>query len=81
MPIAYLLTTLVFTFVALLASADASLVSINLISAFPALRWVRVHFITIGILLQVIFGLLPWLVATAIQKATPCHALGYLVDT
>ena len=71
MPIAYLLTTLVFTFVALLASADASLVSINLISAFPALRWVRVHFITIGILLQVIFGLLPWLVASLSRKPRP----------
>ena len=71
MPIAYLLTTLVFTFVALLASADASLVSINLISAFPALRWVRVHFITLGILLQVIFGLLPWLVASLSRKPRP----------
>ena len=43
MPIPYLLTTLLFTFVALLAAADASLVSINLVNAFPALRWVRVH--------------------------------------
>ncbi len=68
MPIPYLLTTLLFTFVALLAAADASLVSVNLISAFPALRWVRVHFVTLGILSQVIFGLLPLLVASLSKK-------------
>jgi len=71
MPIPYLLTTLLFTFVALLAAADASLVSINLVSAFPALRWVRVHFITLGILSQVIFGLLPVLVASLSKKPRP----------
>ena len=71
MPIPYLLTTLLFTFVAFLAAADASLVSINLISAFPALRWVRVHFITLGSLSQVIFGLLPLLVAALSKKPRP----------
>lgn len=71
MPIPYLLTTLVFTFVALLAAADASMISINLLSAFPALRWVRVHFITLGILSQVIFGLLPWLIASLSKKPRP----------
>lgn len=71
MPIPYLLTTLLFTFVALLAAADASLVSINLIGAFPALRWVRVHFITLGILSQVIFGLLPLLIASLSRKPRP----------
>ena len=71
MPLPYLLTTLVFTFVAVLAAADASLVSINLLSAFPALRWVRVHFITLGIISQVIFGLLPLLVAALSKKSRP----------
>jgi hypothetical protein len=71
MPIPYLLTTLLFTFVALLAAADASLVSINLMGAFPALRWMRVHFITLGILSQVIFGLLPLLVASLSKKPRP----------
>src|SRR5512145_1689636 len=71
MPIPYLLTTLLFTFVALLAAADASLVSINLVSAFPALRWVRVHFVTLGILSQVIFGLLPVLVASLSRRPRP----------
>ncbi|MBI5824537.1 MAG: hypothetical protein HZB18_10955 [Chloroflexi bacterium] len=71
MPIPYLLTTLLFTFVALLAAADASFVSLNLVSAFPALRWVRVHFITLGILSQVIFGLLPLLTASLSKKPKP----------
>lgn len=71
MPIPYLLTTLVFTFVALLAAADASLVSLNFVNMFPALRWVRVHFITLGIISQVIFGLLPVLVASLSKKPRP----------
>jgi hypothetical protein len=38
---------------------------------FPALRWVRVHFITLGIISQVIFGLLPVLVASLSRKPRP----------
>lgn len=71
MPIPYLLTTLLYAFIALLAAADASLVSFNLVNTFPALRWVRVHFITLGILSQVIFGLLPVLVASLSKKERP----------
>lgn len=71
MPIPYLLTTLMFTFVAVLAAADASLVSVNLVGAFPALRWVRAHFITLGIVSQVIFGLLPILVASLSKRPRP----------
>ena len=71
MSIPYIFTTLFYTFVGLFIAADASLVSFNLTSAFPALRWVRVHFITLGILSQVIFGLLPSLVASHAKKAKP----------
>ncbi len=71
MPIPYLLTTLLYIFVALFIAADASLVSVDLISAFPALRWVRVHFITLGIISQVAFGLLPILVASLAKKPKP----------
>ena len=71
MTIPYLVTTLVFTFVALLAAVDASLVSLNLVGMFPALRWVRVHFITLGIISQVIFGLLPLLVASLSKRPRP----------
>lgn len=71
MPIPYIVTTLLFSFVAILVAADASLVSFNLLAAFPALRWVRVHFITLGIVSQAIFGLLPLLVASLAKKPRP----------
>jgi hypothetical protein len=62
MPIPYLLTTLLYAFMALLVAADAALVSLGLASPFTALRWERVHFITLGIISQAVFGLLPGLV-------------------
>ena len=71
MPIPYLLTTLLYTFVAVFVASDASFVSWNLFTAFPALRWVRVHFITLGILSQVVFGLLPLLTASLSKKPKP----------
>lgn len=71
MSIPYIFTTLFYTFVGLFIAADASLVSFNLTGAFPALRWVRVHFITLGILSQVIFGLLPALIASHAKKPKP----------
>lgn len=71
MPIAYLITTLLYMLVALLAAADAALISMGLASPFAALRWVRVHFITLGIISQVIFGLLPILAASLSKKARP----------
>ncbi|MFZ5920927.1 MAG: hypothetical protein ACOYY3_07740 [Chloroflexota bacterium] len=71
MPIPYLLTTLLFSLMALLTAADASLVSVALLKAFPALRWVRAHFITLGILSQVIFGLLPGLIASLAKRPRP----------
>ena len=71
MSIPYLITTLLYTFVAILMAADASFVSWNLLGAFPALRWVRVHFITLGIISQIVFGLLPGLVASLTKKPKP----------
>ncbi|MCC6498681.1 MAG: hypothetical protein IT313_00290 [Anaerolineales bacterium] len=71
MSIPYLITALLYTFVAILAAVDASFVSWNLLAAFPALRWVRVHFITLGIVSQVVFGLLPTLVASLSNKPKP----------
>ena len=71
MSIPYLITTLLYTFVAILMATDASFVSWNLLGAFPALRWVRVHFITLGIISQIVFGLLPGLVASLTKKPKP----------
>lgn len=71
MPIPYLLTALLYVFVAVVFAADASLVSFNLAAAFPALRWIRAHFITLGFISQFVFGLLPGLVASLAKKAKP----------
>ncbi|MFT3894210.1 MAG: hypothetical protein QM730_21480 [Anaerolineales bacterium] len=71
MPLPYLLTALLYAFIALFAAADVSLISLNLVSAFVALRWVRVHFITLGVISQVVFGLLPPLVASLSKKPRP----------
>ena len=71
MPGPYILTILLYVLVALLAALDASLVSVNLAGPFAALRWVRVHFITLGIISQFIFGLLPTLVASLSKKPRP----------
>lgn len=67
----YIFTALFYLFVALFIAADAALISWNLSSAFPALRWMRVHFITLGFVAQVMFGLLPVLVAGLVGKARP----------
>lgn len=60
----YLLMALFYLFIALLAAVDASLTSLNLLSWFNGLRWLRVHFITLGMATEAFFGVLPWLVAT-----------------
>lgn len=59
----YLLMTLLYLFVAVLAAFDASLVSLNLLPWFNGVRWLRIHFITLGMLTEVLFGTLPMLVA------------------
>ncbi len=71
MPLPYLFTTLMYVLLALLAAADASLVSLELANVFVALRWMRVHFITLGIITQVAFGVLPGLIAGLANKPRP----------
>jgi hypothetical protein len=60
-----------YVVLALLAAADASLVSFELVNVYATLRWLRVHFITLGIITQVIFGVLPGLVAGLANKPRP----------
>jgi cytochrome c oxidase cbb3-type subunit 1 len=64
MLIPYFLMLLLYLFVAVLAALDASLISFELLPWFNGVRWLRIHFITLGMLTQVIFGALPVLVAT-----------------
>jgi len=67
----YVLMTLLYLFVAVLAALDASLVSLNLLPWFNGVRWLRIHFITLGMLTQVLFGALPVLVATRRKLPRP----------
>jgi hypothetical protein len=71
MPIPYLITTLLYLVLALLSALDASLVSFNFLNVFAALRWMRVHFVTLGVISQALFGFLPNLVALVSNKQRP----------
>ncbi len=65
----YLLMTALFVAMAGLMALDASLTSFTLFPWFNGLRWLRVHFITLGALTETFFGLLPMIVA--IQAGLP----------
>ena len=67
----YLLMALLYTTLAVLAALDAALASYSLLPWFAGLRWLRVHFITLGTLTQVIFGLLPGLAAARAARPQP----------
>ena len=59
----YLLMTLLYIALAVLAALDSSLAGLNVLPWFNGLRWLRVHLITLGTLTEVIFAILPGLVA------------------
>jgi len=56
--------TFLYLALAVLGALDASLVNFQFLPAFAGLRWIRVHLITLGALMEFAFGILP-LVATA----------------
>lgn len=62
---------LLFLFLAALALLDTSLVNLAVFSAFPSLRWLLVHIITLGALAEVVFGLAPTLVASLSRRPRP----------
>ena len=59
----FLLTAAFYLVVAIVVVLDAVLTSFNLIPWFVGLPWLRVHFITLGVLTQTAFGVLPAFVA------------------
>jgi len=67
----FFLITILFASLAALAALDASLASYGLVTWFNGLRWLRVHFITLGMLTEVAFGLLPILVAARAKLPQP----------
>ena len=67
----YFLMVLLYLLVAILAAADASFASFNLLSWFQGIRWLRIHFITLGMLTETLFGVLPVLAATRMKRPLP----------
>ena len=67
----YFLMTLLYAALAVLAALDASAASLGLAPWFNGLRWLRVHFITLGLLTETIFGLLAALVAARADRPKP----------
>ena len=67
----YFFMAFLYLLIAVLAALDAALTSFTLLPWFNGLRWLRVHFITLGVLVQVIFGLLPGLVSIRAGRPRP----------
>jgi hypothetical protein len=67
----YFLTILLYLALAILEALDASLISYNLLPWFNGVRWLRVHFITLGVMTQLVFALLPNLVAARARLSQP----------
>ncbi len=67
----YFLMSLLYLAVAVLAALDASLTGFGLLPWMNGLRWLRVHFITLGLLTEAVFGIAPILVAARLGLPRP----------
>jgi len=67
----YLASALLYLLAAVGAAADASLTSFTLLPWFAGLRWLRVHLITLGAVTQIVFGVLPAVVAARGHRPRP----------
>ena len=67
----YLIMTFLYLGLAVLGALDAALVSFDILSFLRGLRWLRIHLITLGVLTEMIFALLPNLVAIRTEQPKP----------
>ena len=67
----YFLMALLYLFVALMAVIDASLISLDFLPFFQGIRWFRIHFITLGMMTETLFGVLPVLAAARMKQERP----------
>ncbi len=67
----YLLMSLLYLAVAVLAALDVTLSHLGLVSWMNGLRWLRIHFITLGLLTETVFGVIPLLVAARLGLPRP----------
>lgn len=57
--IPYLIVALLYLLVAILAALETSFISWGILPWFNGMTWLRLHFITIGVVTQIIFGVAP----------------------
>ncbi len=69
--IPYLIMAILYLTMAFLMALDMSLVGLQLLPGLNGMVWLRVHFITLGTLTQVIFGITPLLVAIHYRLPRP----------
>lgn len=67
----YLLMAVLYITMAVLAALDAALINLSIVPMHSGIRWLRIHFITLGVLTQAIFGLMPVLVAAWANRPRP----------
>ncbi len=67
----YFLMALFYLLVAVLTALDSAATSFSILPWFNGLRWLRVHFITLGVVSQTIFGVLPILTARRFSRPAP----------
>lgn len=67
----YFIMALLFAGLAALTALDAALTGFGLLPWFNGLRWLRVHFITLGLVTEFAFGLLPVLAAVYARQPMP----------
>ena len=71
MPNLYLISAIFYLITAVLMALDVALVSWGVIPGYSGLGWLRVHFITLGVATQVVFGVLPLLQAARHKAPRP----------
>ncbi len=69
--IPYFIMAILYLSMAFLTALDMSLIGLQLLPWFNGLVWLRVHFITLGTLTQVIFAVMPVLVAIQYRLPRP----------
>ena len=67
----YLLSSLLFVLMAVLGAVDAASASFDFVPWFNGLRWLRVHLITLGVITNAVFGLLPVISASLSGNPKP----------
>lgn len=67
----YLLMVVLFLSMAVLGAAESAFSSWQILPWFNGMKWLRIHFITLGALTETIFWLLPALVAQRAKLARP----------